>query len=159
MSYIGSNPITQNFIAGTDYFNGTGSAVNFTMSRAVNSVNDIEVLVNNVAQIPSGYLVSGTTLTFSVAPSAGTSNVYVRYLSTTTLSIAVASGSTQNFNITGNAATATTAAAATTLATANFSVVQSGSKLYFKYGATNIASLDSTGNFISLLNVTAYGTP
>ena len=67
-------------------------------------------------------------------------------------------------NITGTAASltagnATTAAAATTLATANFSVVQSGSKLYFKYGATNIASMDSTGNFISLLNVTAYGTP
>ena len=61
-------------------------------------------------------------------------------------------------NITGTAASLT-AGAATTLATANFSVVQSGSKLYFKYGATNIASMDSTGNFISLLNVTAYGTP
>jgi hypothetical protein len=31
--------------------------------------------------------------------------------------------------------------------------------LYFKYGATNIASLDSSGNFTSLANVTAYGTP
>ena len=83
MSYIGSTPTTQSFIAGTDYFNGTGSAVNFTLSRSVNSVNDIEVIVNNVEQIPSGYSVSGTTLTFSAAPSSGTSNVYVRYLSTT----------------------------------------------------------------------------
>jgi hypothetical protein len=87
MSYIGSTPTTQSFIAGTDYFNGTGSAVNFTMSRAVNTVNDIEVIVNNVEQIPSGYSVSGTTLTFSVAPSAGTSNIYVRYLSTTLQSV------------------------------------------------------------------------
>jgi hypothetical protein len=87
MSYIGSTPTTQSFIAGTDYFNGTGSAVNFTLSRSVNSVNDIEVIVNNVEQIPSGYSVSGTTLTFSAAPSAGTSNVYVRYLSTTILSV------------------------------------------------------------------------
>lgn len=87
MSYLGSTPTTQNFIAGTDYFNGTGSAVNFTMSRAVNSVNDIEVTVNNVQQIPSGYSVSGNLLTFSVAPSAGTSNVYVRYLSTTLQSV------------------------------------------------------------------------
>jgi len=98
MSYIGSTPTTQSFIAGTDYFNGDGTTVNFTMSRAVNSVNDIEVIVNNVEQIPSGYSVSGTTLTFSAAPSAGTSNVYVRYLSTTNLSLAIPSGTSATFN-------------------------------------------------------------
>ena len=87
MSYLGSSPVSQNFIAGTDYFNGTGSAVNFTLSRLVNSVNDIEVIVNNVEQIPNSYTISGTTLTFSVAPSAGTNNVYVRYLSTTLQSV------------------------------------------------------------------------
>jgi len=98
MSYIGSTPTTQSFIAGTDYFNGNGSTVNFTLSRSVNSVNDIEVIVNNVEQIPSGYSVSGTTLTFSAAPSAGTSNVYVRYLSTTNLSLAIPSGTSATFN-------------------------------------------------------------
>ena len=108
MSYIGSTPTSQNFISGTDYFNGTGAQVAFTLSRLVNSVNDIEVIVNNVEQIPSGYTVLGTTLTFSAAPSAGTSNVYVRYLSTTLQSIAVPAGSTQPINITGNAATVTT---------------------------------------------------
>jgi hypothetical protein len=67
--------------------------------------------------------------------------------------------------ISGNAATATSATSATSatnatnLVTAAFSVVESGGKLYFKYGATNIASLDSSGNFTSLANVTAYGTP
>jgi hypothetical protein len=45
------------------------------------------------------------------------------------------------------------------LATTNFSVEESGGKLYFYYGATAIASMDSSGNFISLANVTAYGTP
>jgi hypothetical protein len=89
MSYIGSTPTSQNFIAGTDYFNGNGSTVAFTLSRSVNTVNDIEVVVNNVEQIPSGYTVSGTTLTFSAAPSAGTSNIYVRYLSTTLQSITI----------------------------------------------------------------------
>ena len=98
MSYIGSTPTTQSFIAGTDYFNGNGSTVNFTLSRSVNSVNDIEVIVNNVEQIPSGYSVSGTTLTFSAAPSAGTSNVYVRYLSTTNLSLAIPAGTSATFN-------------------------------------------------------------
>jgi len=67
--------------------------------------------------------------------------------------------------ISGNAATATSATSATSatnatnLVTAAFSVVESGGKLYFKYGATNIASIDSSGNFTSLANVTAYGTP
>jgi hypothetical protein len=96
MSYIGSTPTTQNFIAGTDAFNGTGSATNFTLSRFVNSVNDIQVVVNNVVQYPPNYSVSGTTLTISPAPSSGTNNVYVRYLSTTLQSITVPGGSAVN---------------------------------------------------------------
>ena len=64
-----------------DSFNGDGSTVAFTLSQTVSSVNDIEVLVDNVQQSPydSSYSVSGTTLTFSGAPSAGTNNVYVIY--------------------------------------------------------------------------------
>jgi len=88
MSYIGSTPTTQNFIAGTDYFNGNGSTTAFTLSRPVVSVNDIQAVVNNVVQVPNdAYNVSGSTITFTSAPSSGTSNVYVRYLSTTTQSI------------------------------------------------------------------------
>jgi hypothetical protein len=99
MSYIGSTPTTQSFIAGTDSFNGTGSATNFTLSRFVNSTNDIQVVVNNVVQYPPNYSVSGNTLTISPAPSAGTNNVYVRYLSTTLQSIAPSQGSSIQFGI------------------------------------------------------------
>lgn len=89
MAYIGSTPTTQSFTSGTDYFNGTGSQTAFTLSRSVNSVNDIEAVVNNVVQQPNtAYTLSGTTLTFTSAPSSGTSNIYVRYLSTTTQTIA-----------------------------------------------------------------------
>ena len=93
MSYIGSTPTSQNFIAGTDYFNGTGSQTAFTLSRTVSSVNDIQATVNNVVQVPNdAYTISGTTITFTSAPSAGTSNVYVRYLSTTTQAISPSQG-------------------------------------------------------------------
>ena len=43
--------------------------------------------------------------------------------------------------------------------TTNFTISESGGKLYFYNGATAIASLDSSGNFTTLANVTAYGTP
>ena len=119
MAYIGSTPTTQSFVAGTDYFNGTGSQVAFTLSRSVNSVNDIEVIVNNVEQIPSGYSVSGTTLTFSAAPSAGTSNVYVRYLSTTNLSLAIPAGTSATFNT-----VTATAVNTTSLTTTNGTTIQ-----------------------------------
>ena len=96
MSYIGSTPTTQSFTSGTDYFNGTGSQTAFTLSRTVNSVNDVEVLVNNVEQQPnSTYTISGTTLTFTTAPSSGTNNIYVRYLSTVTQSIAPSQNTVQ----------------------------------------------------------------
>ena len=64
-----------------DSFNGNGSTTAFTLSQTVSATTDIEVLVDNVQQSPydSSYSVSGTTLTFSGAPAAGTNNIYVIY--------------------------------------------------------------------------------
>ena len=42
---------------------------------------------------------------------------------------------------------------------AGWSVTETSTKLYFAYGGVNKASLDTSGNFIALGNVTAYGTP
>jgi len=107
MPYLGNTPTTQSFISGTDYFNGNGSTTAFTLSRTVASVNDIQAVVNNVVQVPNdAYTISGTTITFTSAPSAGTQNVYVRYLSTTTQAITpsqnTVSWSTLDSNVQGD---------------------------------------------------------
>ena len=72
-------------------------------------------------------------------------------------------GTATTLSIGGNAATATTATTATSAAaitnSGGWSVTPSGTKLYFNYNGTNVASLDSSGNLIALANITAYGTP
>jgi hypothetical protein len=60
---------------------------------------------------------------------------------------------TLNQNTTGNAATATN------LTTTNFTITESGGKLIIKYGATTIASFDSSGNITVIGSHIAGGTP
>lgn len=60
-------------------------------------------------------------------------------------------------NCTGTA-TGLTAGAAQQITTTNWTVVESGGYLYFKYGGVNKARLDSSGNFVVTGNVTAYGS-
>ena len=149
MSYIGSTPTTQSFIAGTDYFNGNGSTVNFTLSRSVNSVNDIEVIVNNVEQIPSGYSVSGTTLTFSAAPSAGTSNVYVRYLSTTNLSLAIPAGTSATFNTVTVADGSAATPSITNDGDTNTGIFfPAADRIGFAEGGVQVGEFDASSNFL-----------
>jgi hypothetical protein len=60
---------------------------------------------------------------------------------------------TLNQNTTG------TAASTPKLLTTNFTIEESGGKLLFKYGATTIASMSSTGVITSATNIVANGTP
>ena len=60
-------------------------------------------------------------------------------------------------NITGNAGTATNANA---IANAGgWAITPSSTKLIFSYNGANVASMDSSGNFKSLLTVVAGTTP
>ena len=71
---------TQSFTSKTETFSGDGSTLNFTLSRSTYATTDLEVVVNAVIQDPnSSYTVSGTTLTFSEAPSSGSGNIIVTY--------------------------------------------------------------------------------
>ena len=124
-----------------DSFNGDGSTVAFTLSQTVSSVNDIEVLVDNVQQSPydSSYSVSGTTLTFSGAPSAGTNNVYVIYNASrhiATSQVIPDDGSVHSSKIASNAVTdAKIAAVATSKLTGDipYANMPAGTVVQFKH--------------------------
>jgi hypothetical protein len=93
MAYLGNTPSQQAFTPAVDYFNGTGSATAFTLSRPVASVAQVQVTIENVPQNPSSaFTVSGSTITFTSAPPSGTSNIYVQYTSPITTVIAPGQG-------------------------------------------------------------------
>ena len=82
MAYLGAQPNKTLTKTTSQSFNGTGSATTFTLNRAVNTEEELEVFVENVRQEPGSgksYTASGTTLTFDEAPPSGTGNVYVIY--------------------------------------------------------------------------------
>jgi hypothetical protein len=167
MAYIGSTPTTQSFIAGTDTFSGTGSQTVFALSRPVNTSNDILVVVNNVEQQPSEYTVLGSTLTISAAPSSGTNNVYVRYLSTTlqsavivlpTLSNALTAGTglTANAAFNGSAAVTFNATGSTINSQTGAYVLvagDAGKTISITTGGVTVPnSIFSAGNIITIYN-------
>ena len=78
MPYFGTPAKTFGFEAtAKDTFSGDDSTVAFTLSQT-SATNDVEVFVGNVQQEPTiAYSISGSTLTFTEAPPAGTNNIYV----------------------------------------------------------------------------------
>ena len=66
-------------------FSGTGSQTVFTMSVTPANSESVIIAISGVVQDPSNYTVSGTTLTFSVAPPLGTNNISCRYLALPTV--------------------------------------------------------------------------
>ena len=82
MAYLGAQPNKTLTKTTSQSFNGTGSATTFTLNRAVNTGEELEVFVENVQQEPGSsrsYTATGTTLTFDEAPPSGTGNIYVIY--------------------------------------------------------------------------------
>ena len=72
----------------TQTFSGTGAQTAFTLTQNPGAIANLEVFISGVRKAPGGdYTVSGTTLTFSSAPPAGSSNILVRW--GTTLGIGV----------------------------------------------------------------------
>jgi hypothetical protein len=91
MAYIG-HQAADRFVSqpAVDQFSGDGSTTAFTLSFPVSSDQDILVSVDGVIQDTAAYAVSsGTTLTFTTAPSSNSgNNIFVNYLARTSATVA-----------------------------------------------------------------------
>jgi hypothetical protein len=79
-----------------------------------------------------------------------------------TVTSVAGTGSTNGLSLSGTVTTSgniTLGGSVTSLTTTNFTIEEAGGKLIFRFGATVIASMDSSGNIISAANMTAFGTP
>jgi hypothetical protein len=125
---------------------GTGTVNGITLSGTVTSSGNL-TLGGALSGVSLTTQVSGT-LPIANGGTGTTSTTFANLTTNVTGTLPAANGGTGNVN--GTVAK---------LQTTNFNIQESGGKLYFYYGATAIASMDSSGNLISLANVTAYGTP
>ena len=79
MAYIGNKPADVGLITSGDTATGDGSTTAFTITSN-RSVDDVLVHVNGIIYTPTtDYTISGTTLTFSVAPTSS-AEIDFRYL-------------------------------------------------------------------------------
>ena len=95
-----------------------------------------------------------------IGVSSSTGNVTISNTGVTNLNAGSGislSGSTGTVTITAPVPTSVTNAA--NLITTNFSIKEVSGTLYFYYGTTQIASMDSSGNFTALATITSAGTP
>lgn len=95
---------------------------------------------------------SDTSGTLAFVGGTGTAMTIASGVVTLTTPLAVTSGGTGN-------STGAAASAQNITNTGGWNVTPSGTKLYFSYNGTNVASMDSSGNFKSLLTVAAGTTP
>jgi hypothetical protein len=164
MPYIG-NEVGNRFVASkaASVYSGDGSTTAFTLEHAVGSDEDILVSVDGVIQEPSvAYAVSsGTTLTFTAAPSSNSgNNIFVYYLFRTVATVDHPSTSSLlatdgTFSSTLNVTGETTLATHLNLGDGDIIKLGAGSDLTLKHDATNSLIQNSTG-YLGLQSDTLY---
>jgi hypothetical protein len=149
---------------------GTGSSTASGARTNLGTVNDPGsngILVRTAANTttPRSVAVSGTGLSVTNGDGVlGNPTVTSNATNANTPSTIVARDGSGNFsagtiaaNLTGTATNATNATNAANLVTTNWTVLQSGTSLLFRFNGANRMLLDSSGNLTVLGNVTAFG--
>jgi len=138
-------------VIGTDVLAPTGSAASLTSFPTFNqnTTGTASNVTGTVAVLNGG---TGATTTSGARTNLGLV-IGTDVLAPTGSAASLTSFPTFNQNTTG------TAASTPKLLSTNFTIEESGGKLLFKYGATTIASMSSTGVITSATNIIANGTP
>jgi hypothetical protein len=150
-------------LSGNLFVNGTTITVNEEI------INTSSVVAGNVT---AGNIISNSSVTAATAVLAQTlsasGNIIAAAGNITTIRGTTGNITTVNANTvnatTLNATTAfanivATTANAVQFNTATWTIQEFGGKLYFQSGGANIASLSASGDFITIGDVTAFGTP
>ena len=161
MPYLG-NPAVDRFTStkAASVYSGNGSTTAFTLEHSVGADEDILVSVDGVIQEPSvAYAVSsGTTLTFTAAPSSNSgNNIFVYYLFRTigtvthppTSALSATSLNTSG-NVVHNEASADVDFRVESNGNANMLFVNGGTDRVGIGTATPLSTLDVTGGFITV---------
>ena len=138
-------------VIGTDVLSPSGSAANLTSFPTFNqnTTGTASNVTGTVAVLNGG---TGATTTSGARTNLGLV-IGTDVLAPNGSAASLTSFPTFNQNTTG------TAASTPKLLSTNFTIEESGGKLLFKYGATTIASMSSTGVITSVTDIVANGTP
>jgi len=153
----------QVYCDGTNFYSAlTGAAGNFTINGTLTASG----VADTGALSAASFSVSGNSTFTGTTTYTGTAtfNGSAAFNGTTTVPTTATGDSSTNAAST--ALVANKIAAITSVPNANavtnsggWSVTPSGTKIYFNYNGTNVASVDSSGNFRALANVYAYTAP
>lgn len=154
--YIGNQPAQSFATVTSQTINGDGGAT-YTLNRAVNNGEELEVFVNNVQQQPTvAYTASSTTLTFTENVPSATGNIYVIYRG-----LAQNVGQDENAprligdnTFTGNQ---TITGAVDTSAKASINLASSGNAIDFKLGGTTIGNVGVISDRVYLTAEGSHG--
>ena len=141
-------------VIGTDVLAPNGSAASLTSFPTFNqnTTGTASNVTGTVALANGGSGQTTAQLAINAFAGAVTSGSYLRGNGTNVVMNTIQAGDVPTLN-------QSTTGSAGSVATTNFSIVESGGKLLFKYGATTIASMTSAGVITALSDNSANNTP
>lgn len=158
---IPNGTVGQVYCDGTNFFSAqTGSAGNFFVNGTLTagSIVDSGSLSAATSTISGLATFNGAETHNGTATFNGTTN----HVGTTTVPTVTTADNTTNAAstalVTNKINAITSVPSAVQIGTTNYTVLESGGYLYFRYGGVNKMRLDSSGNLVCTGNVTAYGS-
>lgn len=158
---IPPNTVGQVYCDGTNFYSAqTGSAGNFYVNGTLTAggIADTGSLTTATLSVSGTSTFTGNETHNGTATFNGTTN----HVGTTTAPTVATGDSSTNVATTAlvanKIAAITSVPSAVQIGTTNYTVLESGGYLYFRYGGVNKMRLDSSGNLVCTGNITAYGT-